>query len=109
MLPEIKRGAGVSLAYRGGEGGFLYRGAPSVYRSSRSHHREFFPHCGTQLMFRRSMTPETIDVTLASLDDPSVIAPQYHIWMQSKIDWLRIDDTLPCFDDGGPAASPDGC
>ncbi|WP_344959028.1 GFA family protein [Zobellella aerophila] len=86
--------------------GFAYTGgAPSVYCSSRSYQREFCPHCGTQLIFCRSLSPRTIDVTLASLDDTSVIAPQYHIWMQSRVSWLRIDDTLPRFEGEGPKCS----
>lgn len=85
------------------EKGFAYIGSrPSVYQSSRRYQREFCPLCGSQLVFRRSITPETVDVTLASLDNTSVIAPQYHIWMQSTVSWLRIDDDLPRFDDAGP-------
>lgn len=82
---------------------FVYiRGAPAVYRSSMHGHREFCPACGAQLVFRNDADAATADVTLASLDDPARVAPQYHIWMGSNIAWFDLADSLPRFDDAGP-------
>jgi hypothetical protein len=84
-------------------GSFSYlRGTPSVYRSSAQSQREFCGGCGTQLVFRRSEGPVTLDVTIASLDDPSLIRPEYHIWRESRIRWFETADTLPRHDDAGP-------
>jgi hypothetical protein len=41
-------------------------------------------------------------VTIASLDDPSQVAPEYHIWRGSRIDWFDTTDRLPRHEDGGP-------
>ncbi|MGE0370371.1 MAG: GFA family protein [Gammaproteobacteria bacterium] len=84
-------------------GAFTYtRGAPAVYHSSTHSQREFCAHCGTQLAFRRIRLARTVDVTLASLDDPALIAPLYHIWRQSRIPWFETRDDLPRFDEAGP-------
>lgn len=83
--------------------GFAYlQGEPAVFRSSSHSQREFCAACGTQLVFRRSVDPETIDVTLASLDDPEPMPPQYHIWRQSRIGWFETADGLPRHEDAGP-------
>lgn len=87
--------------------GFSYtKGRPAIFRSSSHSQREFCGTCGTQIAFRRSASPKTvaktIDVTLASLHDPSRIAPQYHIWRQSRIAWFETSDSLPRHEDSGP-------
>ncbi len=78
------------------------RGAPGVYASSEQGQREHCTECGTQLVFRHALEPETLDVTLASLDDRTTIQPQYHIWVASKVDWLQINDNLPQYPGAGP-------
>lgn len=83
--------------------GFCYtRGRPAVFASSEKFQREFCAACGTQIAFRAIQAPKTIDVTLGSLDQPSAIAPQYHIWCQSRVSWLHINDELPQYQDAGP-------
>ncbi|HDZ54889.1 MAG TPA: GFA family protein [Pseudomonas xinjiangensis] len=77
-------------------------GAPSIFHSSRHAQREYCPACGTQIAFRSRDTLNSLDVTLNSLDDSSLIKPQYHIWTASKVDWLKLDDGLPQFLDAGP-------
>lgn len=84
-------------------GAFSYlQGMPSVFRSSAQSQREFCGGCGTQLVFRRSEGPVTADVTIASLDDPSLVRPEYHIWRESRIRWFETADSLPRHDDSGP-------
>jgi hypothetical protein len=40
---------------------------------------------------------ETIDVTIASLDDPAPFAPQRVIWLEDKLPWVKLDESLPSF------------
>ncbi len=83
--------------------GFSYtKGRPAIFHSSPHSQREFCGNCGTQMAFRLSASPKTVDVTLASLHDPSRIHPQYHIWCQSKIAWFETTDSLPRYEDAGP-------
>ena len=80
---------------------------PAVYRSSVRAERLFCPICGSQLVFRAQAEPETLDVTLATLDDPPAIAPDHHSWTASRIAWFEIKDDLPRYPERGPASSGD--
>ena len=83
--------------------GFHYtQGNAAIYGSSQQAQREYCASCGTQIAFRKKEKPDTIDVTLCSLDDNTAIKPEYHIWVQSKVDWLTINDGLPQYLDQGP-------
>ena len=82
---------------------FAYRkGSPSRYRSSPGAHREFCPTCGTQIAFRDQKTAATVDVNMATLDDPASLKPEYHIWTGSRIPWFDTTDDLPRYEDAGP-------
>jgi hypothetical protein len=84
-------------------GDFAYdAGAPAIYRSSSHGQREFCGSCGTQIAFRDADTPTTVDVNMASLDDPGALKPEYHIWTASRIGWFETVDDLPRYADAGP-------
>ncbi len=53
------------------------------------------PACGTPLAFMNPHEPDTIDLTLASLDDPTLFPPRAHIWTSSQVAWLDLGDDLP--------------
>ena len=53
--------------------------------------------CGTPLFFEESNDSETIDVTIASLDDPAPFAPKKVIWLEDKLPWVKLDEALPSF------------
>ncbi len=66
--------------------------------SSERARRGFCPDCGTQLTFAYVAQPGSIDLAVATLDDPEAIAPEDHSWVRSKPSWLRIGDDLPRFE-----------
>jgi hypothetical protein len=78
------------------------RGRPHDFASSAKGKRRFCPRCGTQLTFAHADAPALVDVTLASLDDPETVRPEYHIWVASRIGWMDTIDALPRHEDGGP-------
>lgn len=39
--------------------------------------------------------PETIDITVATLDDPERVTPGFHIFYASRIAWFETTDSLP--------------
>lgn len=80
----------------------LTAGELRAYQSSDVGVRHFCARCGTQITFRKSDNPTLVDITLASLDDPCALPPQYHIWTMSQLPWLHIDDELPRHEDSGP-------
>ena len=71
------------------------QGAPARYRSSAPVERTFCPRCGTPLTYQHSSYPTEIDVTVASLDDPSAFPPTDHTWTSERIAWLELGDPLP--------------
>jgi len=79
---------------------------PKSYQSSPDALRDFCASCGTQIAFRDTNFPARIDVNIATLDDPSSIEPEYHIWVGSRVPWFNIEDDLPHYPDNGPEPQP---
>jgi hypothetical protein len=59
--------------------------------------RRFCSSCGTQITYENAETPESLDVTACSLDDPSVIVPDDHVWADRMLPWVKLADGLPRF------------
>ena len=59
--------------------------------------RSFAACCGTHLFFEDTKDSDGIDVTIASLDDPAPFAPQKAIWLEDKLPWVTLDESLPMF------------
>jgi len=59
--------------------------------------RSFAGCCGTHLFFEDNKDSDTIDVTIASLDDPAPFAPEKAIWLEDRLPWIKIDESLPSF------------
>jgi len=71
------------------------RGRLSEYRSSAQVWRGFCARCGTSLTYRHEAHPAEIDVTLATLDDPTLLTPAMHVWVKDRLPWTAIGDSLP--------------
>ena len=82
----------------------LLRGALSEYRSSARVLRGFCAACGTSLTYRSDNRPTEIDVTLGTLDEPTRLVPQMHVWVADKLPWVTIADALPQWPGGAGAA-----
>jgi len=66
--------------------------------------RGFCAACGTSLTYRSDDRPTEIDVTLGTLDEPTRLAPQMHVWVEDKLTWVRLAAALPQWPRGaGPA------
>lgn len=77
-------------------------GSPTIYRSSEHGTREFCSKCGTQVAYRDAQGAKMVDVNVGSLDDPTVVSPECHIWCQSQIAWFDTTDTLPRYQERKP-------
>ena len=73
------------------------QGELAFYASSPKVQRGFCRHCGTSLTYAHDGSPNTLDVALASLDQPELIKPEFHIWLEDKLDWVVINDGLPTY------------
>ena len=76
------------------------RGRLSEFRSSAQVWRGFCARCGTSLTYRHEARPAEIDVTLATLDDPTRLAPVMHLWVKDRLPWMEIGDSLPRHEGG---------
>lgn len=70
-------------------------GEPKTFASSEKGERSFCSVCGTSLTFVDPTEPGQVDVTLATLDDPTAVPPTSHGWTESQVPWLEIADKLP--------------
>ena len=59
--------------------------------------RSFAACCGTHLFFEDTKDSQIIDVTIASLDDPAPFAPQKVIFVEDKLPWVKLNESLPSF------------
>lgn len=70
-------------------------GTPKAFKSSASCTRYFCADCGAHLALFTSLSPHTLDVTVATLDEPEKAPADRHIWVGSRLPWLRVDPQLP--------------
>mgnify|MGYP001805619410 CR=1 FL=1 len=70
---------------------------PKEYTSSKTVRRGFCPDCGASLNFRETRYPQFASLTMASLDDANAFAPTRHIYTESQLEWLVIEDDCPRF------------
>ncbi len=76
------------------------RGADRVkrFQSSSFGHREYCGDCGTPFLMKVDHQPETVDFSVATLDQPERVAPGFHIFDGSRIAWFETRDDLPRHD-----------
>ena len=68
------------------------------FQSSCFGHREHCGDCGTPLTMKVDHQPETVDFTVATLDEPDQVLPGFHIFHASRIAWFETNDDLPRHD-----------
>ena len=60
--------------------------------------RKFCPACGSPMLSELSANPAMIVLKAATLDDPSWLAPTFHIWTASGQPWVETASALPKFE-----------
>jgi hypothetical protein len=65
------------------------------FKSSSFGRREYCGECGTPFLMIVDHQPETVDFSVATLDEPDAVAPGFHIFYASKIAWFETADELP--------------
>jgi hypothetical protein len=79
-------------------------GAPAHIASSVRAERTFCGRCGTPLTFQLHASPDELDVTVCSLDDPEGVVPEDHTQAATALSWVRLADGLPRHDTERPPA-----
>ena len=72
-------------------------GQPRVFQSSEGVERTHCGDCGSTLTYRKS--PDSIDVTLATLDDPESLQPTKETWCRDRVSWNALNDSLAHYDE----------
>jgi hypothetical protein len=70
-------------------------GALKWFHSSPEAERGFCAQCGSTLFFRSSRWPGEMHIVRANFADPIDRKPQAHVFFDTHVDWLAIDDDLP--------------
>jgi hypothetical protein len=68
------------------------------FASSSFGHRSFCGACGTPFLMKVDHQPETVDFSVATLDEPDRVGPGFHIFYGSRIGWFEPADILPRHD-----------
>jgi hypothetical protein len=72
------------------------------YQSSEHGTRSFCSKCGTSLFCELARDPDTIDITLTSIQGPIDRSPEAHIYFDSHVEWVEALDQLPKIGAAGP-------
>jgi len=75
---------------------------PKNFSSLSGVKRFFCDKCGTLMAFQAEHYKGEIALYAATLTEPSVFQPQFHVHHTSRLSWLAMDDTLPKFQESAP-------
>ncbi len=71
------------------------QGALAWFESSDIARRGFCAACGTPMVWHGNAHPDWLDVGVGTFDDANDFILQDHLWQDSALPWLKIDDHLP--------------
>jgi hypothetical protein len=74
---------------------FEREGETTCWPTSPRVDRRSCARCGTAMFSVPNDPPARVGVAVATFADPKRVAPQMHIWVSKKLDWIVIDDGLP--------------
>lgn len=75
-------------------------GETTAWASSDRLVRHACARCGAPV-FAEPLDAPYLAVSLTTLDDPTRLKPGSHIWVSEKLSWVRIDDGLAQYPQGG--------
>lgn len=67
------------------------------YQSSTEAQRGFCKRCGSSMLFRSSRWPGEIHVALGCMDQAIDRDPQAHVYHDTRVNWVVIDEALDTF------------
>jgi hypothetical protein len=78
----------------------LTAGEPKLYqdsntKSGNSVQRFFCGNCGSPIYSGLSANPDTIYLKTGTLDDTNEFQPQFHVWCDTKQNWVEIAEGVP--------------
>ena len=77
----------------------IEQGEPIEYRSSPDTQRYFCGKCGTGLWYiNENVSPGSVDIQIATLDDPEEFAPDKNVQMGEALSWEASLHELPKYE-----------
>ena len=75
-------------------------GEPKLYedgdtRSGNTVKRYFCGDCGSPLYSTLPDQPDNVYLKTGTMDDTSAFQPMFHVWCETKQDWVDLDDAVP--------------
>ncbi len=75
-------------------------GDPKLYedgdtRSGNTVKRYFCGDCGSPLYSTLPDQPDNVYLKTGTMDDTSAFQPMFHVWCETKQDWVDLDDAVP--------------
>lgn len=64
--------------------------------------RAFCPECGSPILTKADAAPGKVWLKGGSLDNPELLKPRFHTWVDHAVSWAFIPDDLPRYSDNGP-------
>jgi len=89
------------FSYLSGESGLGH------YASSPSYDRVFCLNCGSNILVDVDDEPDTLYLTMGTIDDNPKLPPAYHIFVGSKAPWFTITDQAAQYDTYPDVDEPD--
>lgn len=76
------------------------KGQPKLYEDSdtvsgNTVSRYFCGDCGSPIYSAIPSQPDTLFLKTGTLDDTSSFAPQFHVWCDTKQNWVTLEDGVP--------------
>ena len=71
---------------------------PKKADSGRTVNCYFCSGCGNRIYHQSQEMPEVIRLKTGTLDDTGLIKPELHVWLNSKLSWVTIDESVPQYD-----------
>ncbi|QPB23647.1 MULTISPECIES: GFA family protein [Rhizobium] len=99
---DCRRSSGAPMVgWMGVEAGSfrITKGEPRIWSSNGQAHRHFCAICGTGLVYlNEALIPGIVDVQIATLDDPTMVAPDIQVQVAERLPWSAHIQALPIFD-----------
>jgi len=81
---------------------------PTWRQSSAKAERAFCPKCGSAIAWHSLGDTAQIDLAVGAFDQPDDLKPAEHLWADSRIKWLKIEDSTPKYHEGRDSGAIDG-
>ena len=74
----------------------IIKGQLTTCDSSPGVERSFCGKCGTSLTYvAEERWPGEISVSAPTLDDPGIVVPTAHVYVEHQLPWVKLNDGLP--------------